>query len=603
VPNANTRAAGSLARGVLTVTLEARRTVWFPDGDSLPGREIIAFAEGSGPPLVPGPLVRVPAGTTVELTVHNTLDRDTLVFGLPSDLRGTGSGEDSITVAPGQRAAVRFIAAVPGNYLYRARTNDPLARALKVGGLMAGALVVDSASAVPRRDRVMVLLALTDSVINGTPAGDSVIFSINGRSWPHTERLSATVGDTLHWRVINGNNDIHPMHLHGFYYRVDALTGPASTMQGAAMPTSEVVTTRLPQFSAMSMTWVASRAGNWLFHCHFQLHVARTPRLDASGSAMHENHAMTGMTGLVLGIVVNPRPGERVSAPAASPPPRRLRLVAVQDSAFPDSAPSMRFLLEEPAVSRTPVSAGPGFSPPIVLERGKPVSITVVNHLREPTAVHWHGIELESYYDGVAGFGGVGGRISPIIAPGDSFEARFAPPRSGTFIYHPHANEPVQHRAGLVGPLLVVDSALGSQRDDYTIFLKTARAGNQAVPVLDVNGKPNPDTIVFHVGRPARLRLMSLALLNPNAAVQLTARQDSQTVLRTDSLLVQWQPIAKDGADIPLSARRAARARQIVAMGETYDFEFTPTERGTLRVEVRGAFGGRLLGRVPVRVE
>jgi FtsP/CotA-like multicopper oxidase with cupredoxin domain len=238
-----------------------------------------------------------------------------------------------------------------------------------------------------------------------------------------------------------------------------------------------------------------------------------------------------------------------------------------------------------------------------VLERGKPVSITVVNHLREPTAVHWHGIELESYYDGVAGFGGVGGRISPIIAPGDSFEARFAPPRSGTFIYHTHANEPVQHRAGLVGPLLVVDSALGSQRDDYTIFLKTARAGNQAVPVLDVNGKPNPDTIVFHVGRPARLRLMSLALLNPNAAVQLTARQDSQTVLRTDSLLVQWQPIAKDGADIPLSARRAARARQIVAMGETYDFEFTPTERGTLRVEVRGAFGGRLLGRVPVRVE
>ncbi|MBK8058814.1 MAG: multicopper oxidase domain-containing protein, partial [Gemmatimonadetes bacterium] len=27
------------------------------------------------------------------------------------------------------------------------------------------------------------------------------------------------------------------------------------------------------------------------------------------------------------------------------------------------------------------------------------VRITVVNRLSEPTAVHWHGIELESYYD------------------------------------------------------------------------------------------------------------------------------------------------------------------------------------------------------------
>ena len=38
------------------------------------------------------------------------------------------------------------------------------------------------------------------------------------------------------------------------------------------------------------------------------------------------------------------------------------------------------------------------------------MSIMVVNHLTEPTAVHWHGIELESYFDGVAGFSGAGAR-------------------------------------------------------------------------------------------------------------------------------------------------------------------------------------------------
>jgi FtsP/CotA-like multicopper oxidase with cupredoxin domain len=217
--------------------------------------------------------------------------------------------------------------------------------------------------------------------------------------------------------------------------------------------------------------------------------------------------------------------------------------------------------------------------------------------------VHWHGIELDSYYDGVAGFGGSGDRVSPMIAPRDSFEARFTPPRAGTFIYHTHANEPRQHRAGLLGALIVLDSASGPPRDDYTFFLKSARAGAKAVPVLDINGQADPDTMVFHVGRPARLRFISLALLNPNAAVSLTTRGDSPPALRADSLVVPWRPIAKDGADLPDAARVPRRARQVISMGETYDFEFTPTARGTMRVEVRGGGPGGLLARVPIRVE
>jgi FtsP/CotA-like multicopper oxidase with cupredoxin domain len=604
VPNANTKPAGFLAHGVLTLSLEARRTVWYPNGDSLPGREVLALGEASGPAVVPGPLVRVPAGTTVELTIRNTLARDTIVFHLPREASGKPSptADDSIAIAPGERGALRFVAAVPGNYFYRARTNDALARALRIGGLMAGAIVVDSAGPPPPRDRVIVLLASTDSTIDGLPVGDNLVFSINGRSWPRTERLSATVGDTLHWRVINANNDVHPMHLHGFYFRVDQLTGPALGGLRPIAPTGMVVTQRLPSFTAMSMTWVPERAGNWLFHCHFQIHVARTPT-ESAGEAAHANHAMTGMTGLVMGIVVKPRPGTRAEAVRPPAAQRRLRIVAVQDSAFPDSAPSMRFLVEEPATKRPAASAGPGFSPPIALQRGRPVSIMVVNQLREPTAVHWHGIELDSYYDGVAGFGGADRRISPIIAPRDSFEARFTPPRAGTFMYHTHANEPLQHRAGLVGALIVVDSALGVPSDDHTIFLKSARAGLQAVPVLDINGQLNPDTIVFHVGRSVRLRLISLALVNPNAAVQLTARQDSLATLVVDSLVLQWRPLAKDGADLPEAGRAPRRARQVIAMGETYDFEFTPDRAGTLRIEIRGAGNGRLLGRVPVRVE
>jgi FtsP/CotA-like multicopper oxidase with cupredoxin domain len=53
----------------------------------------------------------------------------------------------------------------------------------------------------------------------------------------------------------------------------------------------------------------------------------------------------------------------------------------------------------------------------LVLTRGEPTAIEVVNRSGEPTAVHWHGIELESYYDGVAGWSGTPGRTAPRFDP------------------------------------------------------------------------------------------------------------------------------------------------------------------------------------------
>jgi manganese oxidase len=607
--NANVTPSGSLHAGVLTLALEAKPTMWYPEGSTRPGREVAALGEPSKASQVPAPLVRVRAGTTVRLSVRNAFARDTIVFHIPFVARGaTAAGSvDSVVIAPGARGEVSFAATVPGNYFYRARTNGDLDRRLTIGGAMAGALVIDSAGAPPPRDRVMVLLASTDSAnAAGLPIGDNIIFSINGRSWPNTERLTATVGDSIRWRIINANNDIHPMHLHGFYYRVDALTNQ-NAPQDPRTPAAGgmVVTQRMPAFTAMAMTWVPERAGNWLFHCHFQIHVARDPAPPgADPGAMHENHALTGMTGLVMGVVVSPRPGYREVARDAGVSPRRLRLEAIRDSEFPDSAPSMRFVLGEGATGASPTSAGPAFSPPIVLERGKPVAIMVVNHLREPTAVHWHGIELDSYNDGAPGFSGMGGRVSPLIAPRDSFEARFTPPRSGTFMYHSHVNEPLQHRAGMLGALIVVDSlgSAGLAGNDHPFFLKTARA-RRVGAVLDVNGQPNPDTVTLRVGEPTRLRFASLVLVNPSAVLQVTARPDSAFVLRDDALLVPWRAIAKDGADLPLASRAPRPARQVIGMGETYDFELTPATKGLLRLEVRGAGNGVLLARVPLRVE
>jgi hypothetical protein len=84
----------------------------------------------------------------------------------------------------------------------------------------------------------------------------------------------------------------------------------------------------------------------------------------------------------------------------------------------------------------------------LVLQQAQPTDIVVTNLARQATAVHWHGLELDSYYDGVVGWSGVGTTVAPIIAPGDSFVARITPPRAGTFIYHTHVDELTQLPAG-----------------------------------------------------------------------------------------------------------------------------------------------------------
>ncbi len=609
--NPNTERAGSLRDGVLAISLEAREQPWRLNGDGRPAMMIEAFSEAGKLPMVPAPLIRAPKGTQIRLSVRNALATP-LTFVLPAAIRGATNAfaMDSVVVAPGAVGVITTRASVPGNYVYAAHTASAASQQMFFTGVLAGAVVIDTANA-PRhpRDRIFVIMMTPDSLrvahadSSDVIVGDvgRLIFSINGRSWPHTERLAATVGDSLHWRIINASADVHPIHLHGFYYRVDSFTGPLVDFDGQGAPGRMVVTERMSPFSAMSITWSPDRPGNWIFHCHFALHLM-PDSVSADASDMH----MTGMVGLIMGITVAEHAGaQQAGAPVAS---RHLRLVAGVDTGFPEPAPSMRFVLDEHGQVS---DAGTAMSPTINLVRGQSVSIMVVNHLAEPTSVHWHGIELEdSYMDGVAGVTGAGRRLSPAIAPGDSFDVRFTPPRAGTFMYHAHVDEVRQQSGGMEGALIVREPGAAVSPDDHVFFLKGSRLGPLADEPLDINGRANPDTVTLHVGHAARLRFLSLASVNPNATVWLTARPDSSRVNTSDSMVVRWIPVAKDGMDLPHAARGERSAHQIISMGETYDFEYTPARRGILRLEVRTATpppgagaAGRLLARVPIRVE
>lgn len=599
VPNDNTKPAGKTRDGVTTIELDAVPVTWHLQGGASSIKFTDAFAERGKAPTMPGPLVRVNAGATVHFNVRNRLPR-ALTFYVPT----SATTEDSILVAPGATADVTTRATRAGNFFYRATDGTAASTKLHMAGALAGAFIVDSAAATGKpRDRVMMIMMTPDSArtriaesANPITAGQGVFaFTINGRSWPSTERVFATVGDTVRWRVINASWDVHPMHLHGFYFKVDHFDGLLVQRDGDTPPAGPVVTQRMSNFSSMSVTWVPERPGNWLFHCHFAVHL-HPPTYNP-----HEvpgDHALTGMTGLVVGILVKPRGSSRTIAQTSV---RKLRLIAVRDAAFPDSAPSMRFILDEQG-KRT--EGGPRFSPTLNLNQNEPLAITVVNTLPVPTSVHWHGMELESYNDGVSGWSGTPSQLAPAIAPADSFVARFTPPRAGTFMYHAHFDDTGQQPAGLVGPMIIRGANEPPREDDHAILMNGTPASILRAGPIAVNGQVNPDTLVFRAGHPQRLRFIGITLVNPNATVTLTARGDSSFRNSPDTMIVQWRQVAKDGATLPASATAPRLAKQIVSIGETYDFEYTPSRPGNLRIEIRAAGpGGVLLARVPVKVK
>jgi FtsP/CotA-like multicopper oxidase with cupredoxin domain len=83
--------------------------------------------------------------------------------------------------------------------------------------------------------------------------------------------------------------------------------------------------------------------------------------------------------------------------------------------------------------------------PTIEAVEGDRVRIFVTNKLPEHTTVHWHGMILPSGMDGVTGL------TQPGIPPGKTFVYEFDLVKSGTFMYHPHADEMVQMAMGMMG--------------------------------------------------------------------------------------------------------------------------------------------------------
>lgn len=196
--------------------------------------------------------------------------------------------------------------------------------------------------------------------------------------------------------------------------------------------------------------------------------------------------------------------------------------------------------------------------PVIRATAGDHIRITIVNQLPEPTAIHWHGLEVPTDNDGVPPIG-----MSP-IKPGQSYTYDFTlnDADAGTHWYHSHFDDQKQVGGGMYGGF-IVDPRPGSP--EYTAmqpitsaqvnaFMFVANLGGYYV----INGKSFPDTqpIVVKHGQTVHVSLIGADTL---AMHPMHLHGHTFNIVAEDGHMLS-SPIQKDTLQL--------------APGETYDITF-----------------------------
>jgi FtsP/CotA-like multicopper oxidase with cupredoxin domain len=133
-------------------------------------------------------------------------------------------------------------------------------------------------------------------------------------------------------------------------------------------------------------------------------------------------------------------------------------------------------------------------APVLRVDEGAAVRATVLNRLPDPTTVHWHGLPVPNWTDGVP-------RVTQApVAPGESFDHRFRAAPSGTYLYHSHVG--LQFDRTLVGVFVVeaADPHVDVDRE-YVVYLDdllTRRPAHGRFPDI-----PSYDGLTMNGGLPA----------------------------------------------------------------------------------------------------
>lgn len=247
---------------------------------------------------------------------------------------------------------------------------------------------------------------------------------------------------------------------------------------------------------------------------------SRPPRPLSARTQPTRRHALLGLGAATL-MLADRTLAQQPAASAAKAAPGNQQ--GANSAARVLVAAPAKARLRPPPAPETEIWSFDGATPGPVLKskQGEEVRLLVENKTAAPLSLHWHGLRGPSEMDGVGGFS------QPPIAPGASFEYRFTPPDSGSYLYRPlvigGSSEPAER--GLSGFLIVdeanpppVDLDLAVLIDDWLIGEDQAirpfdakasenAAAGRLGSWLTVNGKAPPQRVAVAPGSRVRVRL------------------------------------------------------------------------------------------------
>jgi FtsP/CotA-like multicopper oxidase with cupredoxin domain len=217
---------------------------------------------------IPGPELHVRTGDRIKVVLHNQMPQSTAIHFHGLEVPNAMDGVPFLTQPPvkaGGSFTYEFtVKDAPGTYMYHSHHN---ATEQVTKGLL-GAFVVDPPAKTWNVEQTLIL-------------GDGPLgFTLNGKGFPATQPITATLGQTVLVRFINAGQLSHPMHLHGFHFTVVARD---------ARPIAPYVidTLSVGPGEIYDATFTADSPGVWAFHCHILSHA-------------ESEHGMHGMVTAVI---------------------------------------------------------------------------------------------------------------------------------------------------------------------------------------------------------------------------------------------------------------------------------------------------------------
>ena len=203
----------------------------------------------------------------------------------------------------------------------------------------------------------------------------------------------------------------------------------------------------------------------------------------------------------------------------------------------------------------------------------------VRNDLDRPVTIHWHGVRLDSRFDGAAGM------TQPPIAPGGTFVYTVHCPDAGIFWYHDHVREDIGQPMGLFGNLVVEPASAPG-----------ALAGRRALPLILSDVLVDGDSLVPFGREAPNFALMgrfgNVLLINGQPKWQMQAAPgDVVRLMLTNAASARTFNISFGDAPIKLIAsdqgpylRETMVPSIVIAPGERYVADVRFDKPGTVAI-------------------